>query len=315
MEEQRGEGVRMDFAVQALIWEGDQMVGVRGAVGHGAPLEERARIVVGADGMRSLVAKAVQAPAYNERPSLSCAYYTYWEGVQTAGGEMYGRPDRSIGIWPTSDGQVVIYLGMPHREFARFRTDVDGNFMRVMEAVPQVAERLRVGRRAGRIFGTGELPNFFRKPYGPGWALVGDAGYHRDSITGQGMSDAFRSAEMLSDALHAAWSGGRPIESALAGYEQQRNEAVMPMYELTCQIASFGPPAPEQQAMFEALAHNEVQRTRFFGVLTGSVPYTEYFAPGNLLNILGPGGMAKIVLQKLGQRFRPAAQVTPQPGV
>lgn len=312
--ERAGAEVRTDFTVQELLFDGDRMAGVKGRAGHGAAVEERARIVIGADGMRSLVANSVRANAYNERPTLSCAYYTYWEGVETEGGEMYGRPDRSIGVWPTNEGQVVIYLGMPHQEFAGFRLDVEGNFMRAMEAVPHLAERLRAGRRADRIFGTGELPNFFRKPYGPGWALVGDAGYHRDSITGQGMSDAFRSAELLADALHAAWSGEKPIEGALAGYERQRNEAVMPMYELTCQIASFAPPPPEQQVLFEALAYNEAQRNRFFGVMTGSVPYREFFSPGNLLSILGVRGMAKIALRNLRQRAGQAGRVTPQHG-
>jgi 2-polyprenyl-6-methoxyphenol hydroxylase-like FAD-dependent oxidoreductase len=304
-----GADVRTDFNVQELTWDGTRVTGIRGRAAHGSEVTEQARIVIGADGMRSLVARAVQAPAYHERPTLTCAYYTYWAGITVTGGELYSRDQRAIGIWPTNDGLVVSYLGLPHREFATFRTDVEGNFMRSMAVVPQLAERLRAGRRADRFFGTGEVPNFFRKPFGPGWALVGDAGYHKDPITGQGMSDAFRDAELLASALHTGWNGQLPMEEALADYERQRNEAAMPAYEFTTQIASFAPTAPEQQQLFAALARNQAQCDRFFGVMTGSVPYREFFAPSNLFRILGVSGFSKIALQRLAQRVRPATQV------
>ncbi len=108
-----------------------------------------------------------------------------------------------------------------------------------MAQVPHLAERLRAGRRAGRIAGTGDLPKFFRTPCGPGWALVGDAGYHRDPLTAQGISDAFRDAQLLSEAIDVGLAGRLP----LAGYQRQRDEAATAMYELTCQRATLEPPA------------------------------------------------------------------------
>jgi flavin-dependent dehydrogenase len=85
--------------------------------------------------------------------------------------------------------------------------------------------------------GTADQPNYFRKPYGPGWALVGDAGYHRDFITGLGINDAFRDAELVVKAVHEGFSGTRPIEDAMADYEATRNDLALPLYEITTKMA------------------------------------------------------------------------------
>jgi flavin-dependent dehydrogenase len=87
------------------------------------------------------------------------------------------------------------------------------------------------------VVGTGDLPNFFRAPYGPGWALAGDAGFHRDPLTAQGISDAFRDAQLLSEAIDAGLAGRQPLPEALAGYQRRRDEGSTAIYELTCQGA------------------------------------------------------------------------------
>lgn len=100
--------------------------------------------------------------------------------------------------------------------------------------VPGLAERVSAGKREERFLGTADLPNFMRKPYGPGWALVGDAGDHKYPITARGISDAFRDAELLANAVDEALSGQRSFEEALSGYERKRNEAATPSYEEAC---------------------------------------------------------------------------------
>ena len=102
-------------------------------------------------------------------------------------------------------------------------------------------------RAGGRSGGTGRRTreNFFRRPYGPGWALVGDAGYHKDPILAQGISDAFRDAELLAEAIDAGFAGRAPLDEALAAYERQRNEIAFPGYEANCAVAVFTPPPPE----------------------------------------------------------------------
>ena len=96
---------------------------------------------------------------------------------------------------------------------------------------------MKAGKRETKFAGTADQPNFFRKPYGPGWALVGDAGYHRDFGTGLGITDAFRDVELLVDAIDDGFAGKRPIKEAMADYEAKRNEIAMPLYEFTTNLA------------------------------------------------------------------------------
>jgi 2-polyprenyl-6-methoxyphenol hydroxylase-like FAD-dependent oxidoreductase len=166
------------------------------------------------------------------------------------------------------------------------RTDVEQSFVDAVALAPALAERLASGERAGRFYGIGELPFWYRKPFGPGWALAGDAGYHKDPITAQGISDAFRDADLLADALDQGFTG-KPLDEALARYERIRNEETRAIYELTHDLASLASPPPEQQALFAALRENEQESSRFFGVIAGTVRPDEFFAEDNLARIVG----------------------------
>jgi len=156
----------------------------------------------------------------------------------------------------------------------------------------------RLGRDdpgCGREIGTADLPYFFRRPYGPGWALVGDAGYHKDPSTAQGISDAFRDAELAADAIDAGLAGSQPMETALAAYESRRNDAAMPMYEFTHHLASYEPPPPEMQQLFHALVGNQEQTNRFLGLIAGTTPFAEFFAPENVGAILAGAAQPTVV--------------------
>ena len=133
---------------------------------------------------------------------------------------------------------------MAREEFHAVRTDIEGNLLKKLELAPGLAERIRGGNREAKFVGTGVLPNYFRKPYGQGWALVGDAGYHKDPYMAQGITDAFRNADLLAEAIDAGLSERRPLEETLADYERQRNAAALPAYELNCQLARLGPRPP-----------------------------------------------------------------------
>jgi len=284
-----GAEVRERFSVDELVRDGERVVGIRGRAAGGGTVTEKAPIVVGADGMRSFVARTVQAPVYDARPGLTCAYYTYWSGVPLDGAELYPRDGRLIGTSPTNDGLAIVIAFWPKAEFRRVRADIERHFLDVAELAPSLAARLRAGERAERFYGTADLPFFFRKPYGPGWALVGDAGYHKDPLTAEGITDAFRDAELLADAIDAGLSRRRPLEEALAGYERQRNEDALPVYDFTYQLASLAPPAPEMQALFGALRENQEETNRFFGLMARTVPVAEFFAPENIARIVGGG--------------------------
>jgi flavin-dependent dehydrogenase len=301
-----GAEVRESFNVEEILAEDGRVTGIRGKDKGTRSVAETARIVLGADGQHSLLARAVQAATYHTKPALSCGYYTYFSGVPLDGGEIYSRDRRAIGVWPTNDGLILIYVAWPIAEFHTFRADIEGNFLRTLELAPSLAERVHQGKRAERLMGSADFANFYRKPYGPGWALVGDAGYHKDPITGLGISDAFRDAELLADAIDAGFSGGQPMDTALASYEKRRNAASEPLYEFTTLLATFAPPMPEQHVLFEALQRNQQATNQFFGVLTGAVPYQEFFAPANLFRIMGAGGMAKVAWRRAWMGLRSA---------
>jgi flavin-dependent dehydrogenase len=236
-----GAELREGFAVQDLTFDDDRVTGVLG----GADVKERARVVIGADGRNSGVAKRVAAREYEDVRTLTCWYFSYWSGVAGDGLEQYSRDRRVIFAFPTNDGLFALFVGWPISELQAVRADTERRLMAVVDGVPELAERVRSGRREERIYGATQLPNFVRKPYGPGWALVGDAGCHKDPYLALGVCDAFRDAELLADAVVEAVSGARPEAEALADYQRLRNEASLPDYQANLQWALLRPPPPE----------------------------------------------------------------------
>jgi flavin-dependent dehydrogenase len=281
-----GAELREDFLIQELCLDGGRVTGAYGRLHGGTREKLQARMVIGADGVHSLVARNMQAPMYRIRPNFSCAYYAYWSGVPHIGTEVYLRDKRALVLFPTNDGCVLVYVAWPYQEFTRYRTDVENNYLQTIDLVPDLAARIRGGRREGRFQGTADLPNFFRRPYGSGWALVGDAGYHKDPAQAFGIADAFRDAKLLTEALDAGWRGEQSLDEALAGYEQRRNAVAFPMYDLTCQIASFEQRPPELEQLLQALSRNAAETAGFLAVMEGIVPIHEFFDPANIARIV-----------------------------
>lgn len=284
----RGAGaeVREGFSVREILFEGNRVVGIRGVSTGGASVEERATIVIGADGLHSIVAHSVQAPKTIERPIVSCGYYSYWQRFPTDGAELYFRPCRTIIALPTNDRLTCVVVAAPIREFPHYRADIEAFYLAGLELVPSMTARARSSRRVERFAGGAEFPNFFRRSYGSGWALVGDAGYHKDPYTAQGISDAFRDAELLTEALDEGLSGRRPLGDTLAEYERRRNEAALAEFESTCRRAAMEPPPPEMQQLFRALCGNQEQINRLIGLDGGTVSHAEFFSPENCARIL-----------------------------
>ena len=278
-----GAEVREEFGVEELLFDDDGTVlGVRGATSDGRAVTENARVVIGADGLKSFVARSVSAPQYNERPRQLCGYYSYWSNLPVDGRfETYIRENRGFAAAPTNDGLTLVVGGWPYAELEANKSDIEGNYLKIFERAPEFNERIQAATREARVTGTA-VPNFFRKPFGPGWALVGDAGYNRDFITAQGISDAFRDAERCAEALDEALSGRRPYDEALGAYQQERDAKVAGIYDFTVQLASLEPPPEDFVQLLAAMHGNQEAIDGFARVNAGVTPPEEFFSEENV---------------------------------
>ncbi len=285
--DEAGAEIREAFSVAEVLIEKERVVGIRGHSNGGGTVSERAEVVIGTDGRQSVVAKAVHPRQYNEKPPLLAGYYSYWSGLPMQGRfETYVRPHRGFAAAPTHDGLTMIVAGWPYSEFKANKVDLNGNYLRTLQEVPEFAERLHDAKRETRLAGTA-VPNFFRKPFGPGWALVGDAGYNKDFITAQGIYDSFRDAELCVKALHETFSGARSFDDAMSDYQRTRDEEVLSMYEFTCQLATLEPPQPEMQRLFGAIQGSQKAMDGFAQMNAGTIAPAEFFSPGNIGAIMG----------------------------
>ena len=284
-----GAEVREGFVVDRLVVEDGRVCGVAGHSEGGRPVEERAAVVIGADGRNSLVAEAVGAERYDEKPPLVAFQYSYWSDLPMAGRfELYDRPERVIAGVPTHDGLTLVVVGWPAAEHKANKADVEGAFFRAVDLAPEFAGRLRSAKRQARFAGA-ITPNFFRKPFGPGWALVGDAGYTRDPITAQGISDAFRDAEFCAAAVREALSGAA-TDQAMGRYQSARDQVAAPMYAYTCELAAMQPPPPEMQQLIAALQGNRQGMDDFARMYAGTISPADFLAPANVEALMAAGG-------------------------
>ena len=213
---QSGAEIREGFTVEEILIEDGRAVGIKGHSKDGKSTTERARVVIGADGLRSSVAEAMRPDRYDEKPILLAVYYSYWSGLPMDGRfETCIRDKRGYAVAPTHDDLTMIIVGWPYAEFAACKKDIEGNAP-LHDRVGAHLRRSPARRQAGETSFVGAaVLNYFRKPYGPGWVLVGDAGYNRDFITGQGIMDAFLDAELRAAALDKAMSGAQPFDAAM----------------------------------------------------------------------------------------------------
>ena len=226
---------------------GGRVVGVSGHDRTGDRVQIGARYVIGADGLRSRVAGLVDATINETGQAGGAAQYTYYAGSPWTDIEFFVAERSFAGVFPTHDGQACIWVCTPSADARAVRRRTGSRveaFGQLLErSAPELAERLRHARRTSPVEGMLRQPNQLRQAFGPGWALVGDAGYYRDAITAYGISDAFRDAEFLAVALDRALNGDGEEVTALSAYQQHRDQALREIFEITCRLAAY-PPVP-----------------------------------------------------------------------
>jgi 2-polyprenyl-6-methoxyphenol hydroxylase-like FAD-dependent oxidoreductase len=267
-----GVEVRDRFAVDRFTGSGERITGIVGhALPNGDSVSECACITIGADGRRSALARAVSAAEYDAAPPLVCYYFSYWSGVEYEGFEGYYRKANAVFSHPTSDGLHAVFAGWPMSELPAVRRDIERSFMSVIGTCGSLRERLDAGRREERFYGATDLPNFYRTPFGPGWALVGDAGHHKDPWLALGMSDALRDAELLAEALDHVFRGADEA-ATMRAYQRRRDEASIADYRQNLYLASFKP-LPREVMEVRAEIRGDAEQTRLHAMMrVGMIP-------------------------------------------
>jgi 2-polyprenyl-6-methoxyphenol hydroxylase-like FAD-dependent oxidoreductase len=282
-----GAEVREGFTVEEVLVEDGTVVGIRGHADGGSEVVERGRVVIGADGHNSRVARAVNAERYHEKPVLENAFYTFWRDLPVDAFTTVIRGDRGFAAIPTNDDLTLLLVGCPFAQASDFRRDVEASYFEAIKRDPEWADRLNAATRVERFTGGG-VPNFYRQPYGPGWVLVGDAGYTKDPITAQGICNAFVDAERVSAALDEVSRGGS-FDEAMGRCRDERDAATLPMYEFTTQLATLEPPPPALQELLGAMAGNQPAMDAFVSLNAGTMSPPEFFDPDHLARLVAPG--------------------------
>jgi 2-polyprenyl-6-methoxyphenol hydroxylase-like FAD-dependent oxidoreductase len=278
-----GAEVRTRCSVRDLIVQDRRVAGVGFVDEHGTTQEARASLVIGADGERSTVARLTGARSYDVQGRLAGTIWAYFADLPIDDMEFYARPGRMVYAWRTNEELTIGGICFPFGDFRTALSDRGATMPREFDALaPGFGERVRAASRVSR-WRTGCASNFCRAPVGPGWCLVGDAGLTMDPITAAGITNAFRDAALLAEAVDEGL--GSDLDAALGGFEERRNAVSLPLYQFTSEMAKLEPPTQEVIDLFVGLHGSQTDTDRYFGVFAQTVPVSEFFAPENLQRI------------------------------
>jgi 2-polyprenyl-6-methoxyphenol hydroxylase-like FAD-dependent oxidoreductase len=258
-----GVDVRYGFQVDDVTVNSRGRVTGISALQGGIRRDIAADIVIGADGLYSTIARCVQAPRLAEGRHAAGVLYSYWDGLPAQEYRWWFKSGVSMGSIPTNDGATCVFVSVPMPEFGRV---IGGNATRaytrlIRQISPQFSERLDESTRVEPVRGFGGHRGFIKRASGPGWALVGDAGYFKDPATAHGITDAFRDAQLLSDAI----AQGTP--AGFAGYEATRLDLSRTLFEVTDQIASLSWTDVEVQSLHRAFSAEMSREVRVLAAM------------------------------------------------
>ncbi|MBD0695413.1 NAD(P)/FAD-dependent oxidoreductase [Streptomyces sp. CBMA123] len=261
--------------LQELVHSDGRVTGVRFRTASGVRTEH-ARLVVGADGMRSRVARLVDAPVESGDPRASCVYYTGWTGLSTGFG-FHESPGNWIVRIPTHDDLTLISTYFPQDRFTEIRQDPFRHHLAAVRATaPGLYQQLTEAEQVEPIIGTGDQQNYFRRGHGPGWVLVGDAGHHLDTISARGITNALLQAAFLAEELTVDPADPVRLDAALARFTRRRDEALTEPYQSTLELARLTV-TPARLRMLREIAESPALTGRYFAVVAGMLGIDELF--------------------------------------
>lgn len=291
-----GAEVREGVTVTDVVFDEGRAVGVRMREGDGPLHEVRASVVVGADGAGSTVAEKVGAEKYDVHPAGCFIVYSYFSGLDWSAHHRTGFDREQMGAWPTNHGLHMVATMATRDQMRSYRSDIETSTdATIARCAPELVEQFRdCAVRQERWRQIAYPDNFYRRSHGAGWALVGDAGYHKDPFTGQGMTDGIKYAELLAEHLGAALAGERGVDEALAEYARERDARSHHTFEFTVAISELTLP-PNLEPALRATAMSPEYTRKFFGMVAGAVSGEDFFAPDNLAWLYETTGMPSVV--------------------
>jgi flavin-dependent dehydrogenase len=215
--------IELGAHVKELIWQDGRVTGVRWNDREGL-CEARGRVVVGADGFYSTLAKQLDTAYETFFPVQRCMYYAYFQGLDSLGeptAEHHFAGNTLTYVFPTDANLTLVALSLPIDEFHSFKKKPQKLLQAHLESLPLLAPRLVKAEIQTEIRGAGNIPSYQRMPYGPGWALVGDSQQVMDPWSGMGIDHATTHADLLADALHGWLMETIPWEGAMNQYHTQ----------------------------------------------------------------------------------------------
>jgi len=224
--------------VDTLLRQGDGVRGISWAE-SGDRRQASARVVVGADGIHSWMARQVSPAIEQHEPVNRAMYFGYYRGIEPSANpaaEFHYRENHLVYCFPCDGGLTLLAASVPVEEFAAFRRDPAGRLAAEVNAMVDLAPRVRNAERAGRVLGAGNIPGYLRVPYGNGWALVGDAAMAMDPWSGQGIDQAATHAVLLARWLGDFLDSRIGWAEAMQAYHQERNEFSLETFRRTCRF-------------------------------------------------------------------------------
>jgi menaquinone-9 beta-reductase len=293
-----GADVREGVRVTDLLWRDGRVTGVRCDDGE----ELAARLVVGADGRRSAVARLVGADApYRRNANGRACYFAYWS--DRAGPRDLASQWREGGelgtAFPCDDGQVMVLVMPPVGRIDAFREDLQGAYERTIAALPGLHARLAACEQATKVRAATDTTSYFRRSSGPGWALPGDAGHFKDPVTAQGIRDALRYGRLLGEAAAPALDDPSRLDAALVTWERRREAECLETYQWTNVLGRGEAMTPLEDELYRTLAHDEALTRELLDV------FSRVRAPSSAF---GPARGARLAAAALLRGDRPRSE-------
>ncbi len=282
-----GAEVREHTRVTSLLRDDTgRVTGVQVRHRDGAQSSITARLVIGADGRRSTVARLVGSREHHRCENQRMMAYAYYLDAPDACRSLamqWREGDDLVTVFPCDGGQLVALLMPPVARAEEFRADADAAFAAAIDRVPAFRERLSGCTRQGRVFTSVSHPSYFRHSHGPGWALAGDAGHFKDPVTAQGIRDALRFGRLLGEAAAPHLDDPAALDAALAAWEADRDAQCLPMYQWANGLGLGETISPIESAAYRWFADDPARATELLDVFSRRRRPTQVFTPARLV--------------------------------